>query len=139
MLISKDIMTNLTIDAGTERIKKARRYKEEEKVKIEKVEYENSRNFEVSANVFENETYHTYISAKDGEIDDITCTCPDYERTYGVCKHTLATVMQLEDMIIKDKVEKQSNHNVRYTNFKQIVNTFYNEEIDQIDGEEIKL
>ena len=139
MLISKDIMTNLTIDAGTERIKKARRYKEEEKVKIEKVEYENSRNFEVSANVFGNETYHTYISAKDGEIDDITCTCPDYERTYGVCKHTLATVMQLEDMIIKDKVEKQSNHNVRYTNFKQIVNTFYNEEIDQIDGEEIKL
>ena len=39
------------------------------------------------------EAYKTYIVVQDGEIDDITCNCQDYYNHYGVCKHTLATVM----------------------------------------------
>ena len=138
MLVSRDIMLSLMLDAGKDRINRAKRYKEEERVDIDKIEYENSRNFEVSANVYGNETYRTYISARNGEIDDITCTCPDYERTYGVCKHTLATIMELEEIISPEEANKPKN-NIRYTNFKQIVNTFYNEEIDKIDEEEIKI
>ena len=139
MLVSRDIMLSLMLDAGKDRINRAKRYKEEGRVDIDKIEYENSRNFEVSANVYGNETYRTYISARNGEIDDITCTCPDYERTYGVCKHTLATIMELEEIISPDEVNKPKSNNIRYTNFKQIVNTFYNEEIDKIDEEEIKI
>ena len=139
MLVSRDIMLSLMLDAGKDRINRAKRYKEEGRVDIDKIEYENSRNFEVSANVYGNETYRTYISARNGEIDDITCTCPDYERTYGVCKHTLATIMELEETISPDEVNKPKSNNIRYTNFKQIVNTFYNEEIDKIDEEEIKI
>ena len=139
MLVSRDIMLSLMLDAGKDRINRAKRYKEEGRVDIDKIEYENSRNFEVSANVYGNETYRTYISARNGEIDDIKCTCPDYERTYGVCKHTLATIMELEEIISPDEVNKPNSNNIRYTNFKQIVNTFYNEEIDKIDEEEIKI
>ena len=139
MLVSRDIILSLMLDAGKDRINRAKRYKEEGRVDIDKIEYENSRNFEVSANVYGNETYRTYISARNGEIDDITCTCPDYERTYGVCKHTLATIMELEEIISPDEVNKPNSNNIRYTNFKQIVNTFYNEEIDKIDEEEIKI
>ena len=139
MLVSRDIILSLMLDAGKDRINRAKRYKEEGRVDIDKIEYENSRNFEVSANVYGNETYRTYISARNGEIDDITCTCPDYERTYGVCKHTLATIMELEEIISPDEVNKPKSNNIRYTNFKQIVNTFYNEEIDKIDEEEIKI
>ena len=41
------------------------------------------------------EEYNTYIFVKNGEVEDITCDCPDYYNHYGVCKHTLATVLEL--------------------------------------------
>ena len=139
MLVNSEIIEELCMDAGEERTEKAKKYKNEGRVEINKVEYENKNNFEVSALVYGKEKYNTFISVKQGEIDDILCNCPDYERTYGVCKHTLATILELETYkkpMNESKINELNNKNTKYTNFKQIVKTFYNEEIEKIDKEE---
>ena len=59
----------------------------------------------VTAEVEGTELYDTYVQVKNGEIENITCTCPDYYNYYGVCKHTLATVLALSDYNLK-KIEK---------------------------------
>ena len=108
------------------------------RVEIINTEYKNSKNFEINGIVVGSEAYKTYIAVCDGEIDDITCNCQDYYNHYGVCKHTLATVMTFaEDTSRMPEEENNSSKlNNQYRNFKQIVNTFYNEEIEEIEQEE---
>ena len=135
MLINSQIITNLCLDAGVLRTQKAKQYKNQGRVEITNVEYEDKNNFEVSALVNGTQKYHTYIQVKMGEVNNIVCDCPDYERTYGVCKHTLATILELETygQIEQDPHDLLSTPSQRkYANCNQIVNTFYNEEIDKI-------
>lgn len=108
------------------------------RVEIINTEYKNSKNFEINGIVVGSEAYKTYIAVCDGEIDDITCNCQDYYNHYGVCKHTLATVMTFaEDTSrVPEEENNSSKLNNQYRNFKQIVNTFYNEEIEEIEQEE---
>ena len=142
MLVNHGILEDLYKDAGEGRKQRAINYQKQGRVKIKNVEYENELNFSLSANVIGTENYRTYISVKNGEIEDVTCTCEDYYNHYGVCKHTLASVLEFinnpqyigqnvnktsknEGNILKiEKTEKQ-----KHRNFKQIVNTFYQEEI----------
>ena len=160
MEINKYIIDNLCDDAGMSRTKKAYEYKKEGKVDIINSEYQNMLNFEVKANVYGNEEYHTYILVQNGEIEDITCTCQDYYNHYGVCKHTLAMVIEFADREnhvkknsdfgefidsensnhFENTLEQEVNSNYnKYRGFKQIVNIFYNEEIESIDEEETEL
>lgn len=109
------------------------------RVEIINTEYQNSKNFEISSIVVGSEPYKTYVSIRDGEVEDITCNCQDYYNHYGVCKHTLASVMAFaEETHHQPKEEAQVSKNLtnNYRNFKQIVTTFYNEEIEEIDQEE---
>ena len=162
MEINKHIIDNLCEDAGASRTKKAHEYKEEGRVDIIDFEYQNPLNFEIKGSVYGNEEYHTYIFVKNGEVEDITCDCPDYYNHYGVCKHTLATVLEFvgNENQTKQRTDFQYNssefsENVnesesildhvlpssydKYRGFKQIVNIFYNEEIEGIDEEEAEL
>ena len=135
MLINSQIITNLCLDAGVLRTQKAKQYKNQGRVEITNVEYEDKNNFEVSALVNGTQKYHTYIQVKMGEVNNIVCDCPEYKRTYGVCKHTIATIIELETygQIEQDPHDLLSTPSQRkYANFNQIVNTFYNEEIDKI-------
>ncbi len=142
MLVNQKIIENLCNDAGTNRTRKAREYKEEERVEIEDIEYKNSSNFEIRGHVYGNEKYDTYILIEEGEVEDVTCTCPDYYNHYGVCKHTLAMVLELAEEEQKEEkntnVKMVSNYD-KYRGFKQIVNIFYNEEIEGIEEEESEL
>lgn len=93
----------------------------------------------MSSIVVGSEPYKTYVSIRDGEVEDITCNCQDYYNYYGVCKHTLASVMAFAEETnhpSKEEKQEQNNINNNYRNFKQIVNTFYNEEIEEIDQDE---
>ena len=142
MLVNQKIIENLCDDAGTNRTRKAREYKEEERVEIEDIEYKNPSNFEIRGHVYGNEEYDTYILIEEGEVEDVTCTCPDYYNHYGVCKHTLAMVLEFAEEEQKEEkntnVQMVSNYD-KYRGFKQIVNIFYNEEIEGIEEEESKL
>ncbi len=137
MEISLQILKELCEDAGTQRELKAKEYSNTGKVEIININYIDPKNFEVKANVYGNEIYTTYISAKKGEIDDISCTCPDYEKHYSVCKHTLATTFALENMNTKQNYKKNVRKEAKYKNFRQIVTNFYNEEVEEINKEEI--
>ena len=94
MLVNHEIIEDLYKDAGERRKQRAIDYQKQERVKIKNVEYENDMNFELSAIVIGTDVYKTYISIKDGIVEDISCTCEDYYKHYGVCKHTLASVLE---------------------------------------------
>ena len=152
MLINHEILEDLYRDAGERRKQRAINYQKQGRVKIKNIEYENELNFEISANVIGTEVYKTYINIKDGEIEDVTCTCEDYYNHYGICKHTLATVLEFINNLqyigknVGNEDEKIDNRlglladiktgNNTFRNFKQIVNSFYQEEIEGISDEE---
>ena len=149
MLVDNMVLERLYQDAGEKRKERAINYQKAGKVRIKNVEYENSRNFEISAIVVGTDIYRTYISIKDGIVEDVSCTCEDYYNHYGVCKHSLASVIEMQSNNnyidknkVKEKEEKEKTKNIlnlgnEYRNFKQIVNSFYQEEIDGIEeGEE---
>ena len=147
MIVNPKIIEELCQDAGEKRTQKARAYKALGRVEMLNIEYIDSNNFELRSIVIGTEQYISYISIHNGELDDVTCTCQDYYNHYGICKHTLATIMLFADN--KKYEERYSKKNLgnnrkevkdtQYRNFKQMVNTFYNEEIDGINGEEQEL
>ena len=145
MQINPNILLELKEDAGTERTIKAIKYVTSRKVEFLNTEYNDKNNFELKANVNGTEKYVTFVSVQRGEIEDISCTCPDYKKHYGVCKHSLATVIafnKLEEDKIKNKIDKEEkqamdleSQEVKYRSFRQIVNNFYNEEVETIDDD----
>ena len=148
MLINKSIIDNLYKDAGERRIQRAKEYKDFERVKILNVEYENEANLEIMGMVRGSENYRTYINIKNAEIEDITCNCSDYQNHYGVCKHTLATIMVfLEEERYKNQYDKEQTYlkvntnqeENQYRSFKQMVNAFYMEELNEIDNQEAEI
>ena len=147
MLVNHEIIEELYKDAGERRKQRAIDYQKQERVKIKNVEYENDMNFELSAIVIGTDVYKTYISIKDGIVEDISCTCEDYYKHYGVCKHTLASVLEfinnpqysskfVEKSHGEDLLANIKTGNEIFRNFKQMVNSFYQEEIEGITDEE---
>lgn len=141
MFISDEIVNELYEGAGETRYKKADNLYKEGKVKISKVIYENKNNFDLHGIVTDNDvTYDTYINVKSGEIENLECTCPDNNKNYCTCAHILATMMEFvnnsayEELYAgKARLEKKSENvrkNIDYRSFKQIINTFYNDEIE---------
>ena len=150
MLVNKNIIDNLCHDAGELKTKEANIYQSQKQVKIIDYIYQNALNFEIKAEIYAEERYATYLSIARGEVKDITCTCKDYHTNYGVCKHTLATIMEFATDFEKeneiDKIENKLSDVInstssydKYRGFKQIVNIFYNEEIEGIEEEETVL
>ena len=155
MLVNHMILEDLYKDAGEKRKQKAQEYQKQERVRIKNIDYQDDMNFELSAIVAGNEVYKTYISIKHGIVEDVTCTCEDYHNHYGICKHTLASILefmnnpqyieQYVDKGSKNEEKLDNNHNIlrttklepqSYRNFKQIVNIFYQEEVEGISDEE---
>ncbi len=125
MLVNHNLMDELIKDAGPDREIKARKYVAQGRVKIDKVNYENNNNFEISADVSGNDLYRTYIQVINGEIEDISCDCPDYFNHYSVCKHTLATLFEFlkeNDEEIYDKSNRIDNYNEDYVENEDIFN-----------------
>ena len=97
MLVNNVILEDLKIDADLKRTEKAEKLSQENKVKIKHIEYVDDKNFEISAIVAGTKPYRTYVDIKDGYVEDISCTCEDYYNHYGVCKHTLASVLEFNN------------------------------------------
>ena len=147
MLVNKEIENELYYDAGEERVQKARLYVRTGRTKIEKINYNDENNFEITGKVTGQEIYRTHICIESAEISDVTCECIDYQNRYAACKHIVATMMEFasnnkyEDMLkSKDStdVNKMLRTDSKYMSFKQIVNELYAEEMQQIDQSNIK-
>ena len=140
MIVNDEVLHELEISAGDKRAEKAHDIKSNNNVKITKVNYENSNNFSIHAEVKgKNDTYHTYIEVKNGEIENLNCTCPDYESTYGTCKHILATALEFNSnpsyiQIIKNQTNAIKNthsknqNNEKYRIYRQMISSFYLDE-----------
>ena len=100
MIVRDELLEELKQTAGYARCEKAKQFVEAGKVIITKTAYENRDNFSIHAKVKGNQAdYQTYIEVKNGEIEYLSCTCPDYESTYGTCKHILATVLEFNSNV----------------------------------------
>ncbi len=137
MIVNDEVLHELKDSAGDLKIEKANQIKESNNVKITKVNYENSNNFSIHAEVKgTNDVYYTYIEVKNGEIENLNCTCPDYESTYGTCKHILATALEFNSnpsyiQINKEKVVKRANStrdSEKYRIYRQMISSFYMDE-----------
>ena len=137
MVVNDEVLNELKLSAGDIREEKAKDIKANNNVKMTKINYENSNNFSIHAEVKgTNDTYFTYIEVKNGEIENLNCTCPDYESTYGTCKHILATALEFDSnssyiQMNKEKIVKKSNksqNNEKYRIYRQMISSFYNDE-----------
>ena len=151
MLVNDEIINELYNDAGSERVQKSRLYVRTGRVSIEKINYNDENNFDLTGKVTGQDIYRTHVSVENGEIIDVTCECPDYQKRYAACKHVVATMMEFSNNSKYEEMIKGSNvvdlHKTirtdsKYRNFKQIVNEFYAEEMREIEDsseqEEIK-
>lgn len=158
MVIKDVILDELKSAASQEDREQAEEIVRNRSVTITKVTYHDESNFSIHGVV---KGYHgdydTYISAKDGEIDDLRCTCPDYESTYGTCRHILATTIEFNNNSNYAKLFAGSNeentqtitkskkiNNEKYRIYRQMISTFYEEEQSHaekgtIQAEKIKL
>ena len=150
MFVDKRIIDELYQDAGELRVEKAKIYVKTGRTKIEKIHYEDAENLEITGKVTGQDIYRTHICIEDGEITDVTCECIDYQNRYASCKHIVATMMEFTEKSQYEEMLKNGNNvninrnlstDSKYRSFKQIVNEFYTqemEEADQIQREEKK-
>ena len=152
MLVNKQLSQEIYHDAGETRVTKAKRYINQGRVNIIKTDYQNQDNFSLTSIVTgNNDDYQVDIEVKKGELEIASCECPDYLNYYSACKHIVATLMKFEQTKFWDDEQENvkninlSSHNAKndkfkYKNFNNLINTFYNEELKELNQDEtIKL
>ncbi len=147
MIVNENVLNELYESAGESRKERALSYVEQKRINIKKVIYEDEDNFEIRAKVRGNgEIYDVYIQVANGEVEDVSCTCEDYNSRYGTCKHILAAILEFNSnesymRIFAGKNETKQNdidiykdynkHEEKYRNFKQLISTFYPNNINE--------
>lgn len=138
MYINQQIANEIYNEAGTDRLSRAKRYVKEKRVSIEKISYEDRNNFSVLAEVEGNyDDYKVRIAVKNGELEQASCECEDYHTHYAACKHIVASLLEI-DGNPKYSESEYSQKTKKYTDFKDLINTFYEEEMKIIDEPEEK-
>ena len=147
MLINKQLSQEIYDEAGNERLQRAKAYVKQGNVSIIKLDYDNPNNFSVKSIVSGYyDRYEVNINIKNGELDVASCECMDYLNNYSVCKHIVATLLKFEQTKFWDNENenivnnKKNNKNlVKYKNFTNLINTFYNDEMNEINGSNLEL
>ena len=142
MQVNKNIIEELLNDAGYLITERAKKITNEQKIRVTKIIYDDENNFELHGKAYGNDIYDTYIDVKNGEIETIKCTCQYYYKSYGVCKHSLATLLKFDNMHTEEILHnKKMESNIlgkrkqdKYNSFNQLVKTLYNEELNEIDS-----
>lgn len=135
MFINPTVTKELYNGAGEARLSRAKAYVKQKRVSIETIYYDNMNNFSVSSLVDGNfDEYRVRIEVKNGELDSLSCECEDYKSYYGACKHIVATMLEI-DGNPKYNGEQHSKR-AKYTDFTDLINTFYDEELMLIDDTE---
>lgn len=140
MYINQDIANEIYKEAGPDRLARATSYVKDKRVSIENIYYENSNNFSVTAEVEgKDDDYKVKISVKDGELEKTTCECQDYYNHYAACKHIVATLLEVDGNPKYNTVQYTKKAKEKYTEFKDLINTFYEEEMKLMDEPEAKM
>lgn len=136
MFINQTVAKELYEDAGDARLEKAKEYVKQKRIEIEHIDYDNMNNFSVESLVDGNyNEYRVRISLRNGELDRLSCQCEDYKKNYGACKHIIATMLEIDGNPKYSKEQNKSKPKERYSNFTDLINTFYDEEMKLIDND----
>ncbi len=134
MFINQTVTKELYNGAGEERVHRAKVYVKQRRVSIESVHYDDMNNFSISSFVDGNyDEYRVYINVRNGELDSVKCECEDYKKHYGACKHIVATMLEIDGNPKYNGEQYKSKTKERYTDFTDLINTFYDEEMKLID------
>lgn len=147
MFVNPNIGKEFINQAGDTNWSKANSYQAQGKVKMERMEYEDENNFEIQSLVSEeNKDYPVYIQIEEGEISSLSCECEEYHKGNGFCIHVIASYLEFtqnkkyEKQLVKEEKKSFRNiteHNKKYSNFLEILETFYEEKPIKEKQEEI--
>ena len=73
---------------------------------------------------------------KNGELQQSKCECEDYYSHYAACKHIVATLLEVDGNPKYHELEYTKKE--KYTDFKDLINTFYEEEMKLLEQPEEK-
>lgn len=133
MYINQRVVREIYEEAGIERLSRARKYVKEKRVYIEKISYEDRNNFSIFAEIEGNyDDYRVTIYVKNGELEQAKCECEDYHKHYAACKHIVAALLEVDGNTKYDK-NNYTQKGKKYTDFKDLLNTFYEDEMKLID------
>lgn len=136
MFINQTVAKELYEDAGESRLTRAKTYVKQKRVSIEHIDYDDMNNFSVESLVDGNyDEYKVHVSLRNGELDRLSCECEDYKSHYGACKHIIATMLEIDGNPKYSKEQNKSKPKERYSNFTDLINTFYDEEMKLIDND----
>ncbi len=139
MYINQEIANEMYKEAGPARLLRAKSYVKEKRVNIENIYYENSDNFSVTSKIEGNfNNYKVKVVVKDGELEQSLCECEDYYNHYAACKHIIATLLEVDGNPKYSTNQYVKNKKEKYTDFKDLINTFYEEEMKLIEDEDKK-
>ena len=136
MYINQQVANEIYKEAGEDRLYRAKKYVKEKRVHIEKTSYEDRNNFSIFAEVEGNYgNYKVKISVKNGELEQTKCECEDYHTHYAACKHIVASLLEI-DGNPKYNSNSYTKKTRKYTDFKDLLNTFYEDEMKLINEPE---
>ncbi len=94
MLILPEEINKLLLEAGNNVTKRGKKYFEQDRVKIKKVEYNSDNSFKITVLVDGTFLYKVVITKENGKIN-YSCDCPAATTYGGLCKHVIATLFDL--------------------------------------------
>ena len=142
MIVSNKIIGEVYQDAGPERTLRGRVYFKSNRVELLTISYTDIENFKITAKVFGSSIYKTELDAYNGEITSYNCSCKDFEKDHMACKHIVASILEFsENKTYESRIKRsinselQNKEQIKNRSFKQILNAFYNEEMNNLDDE----
>lgn len=134
MFINQTVTNELYNGTSEERLQRAKEYVKQRRIQIESIYYENMNNLSITSLVYgRNDEYKVHIEIKNGELDSLKCECEDYKTHYGACKHIVATMLEVDGNPKYGGEQYKAKAKEKYTDFTDLINTFYDEETLLID------
>ena len=111
MLILPEEINKLLLKAGNSITNRGKKYFEQNRVRIKKVDYTNDTNYNVGVLVDGTYFYKVNISKNNGKIT-YNCNCPCSEGTNLPCKHVIATLF---DMYVNKDIYVNFREELKFT------------------------
>lgn len=138
MIINKNVYNKICTDVEKNKLTRAKRYIKDGRVNIIKSNYLNQDNFSITATVYGNiNQYEVNIVSTKGELSKAYCECTEFKNSNCTRQHIIATLLKFEQTKYwdntheeKTNLDNKKNSNFKYKIFNNLINSFYNEELN---------
>lgn len=113
MIVDEMLLKDLYSESSEEKITKAKKIVEDRRVNITKVIYDIDQILKFHSNISGSQNvYDVYIKVVKMRIENLRCTCAEYEDSYSACKHIISTMMEFSNSnryILNSDINKENN------------------------------